>query len=121
MREVIERPEPQPVEEIHHRIFKGRCVQCQRWQEAPVDLHEEVGEQGRIGVRLTRVMATLWTVMRVPLRQIRALLLILSDDEVSSGEIVERLPRVVTHADPVLETIKEQRRASSAVQADETG
>lgn len=27
-REVIELPEPQPVEVIHHRIFKGWCAQC---------------------------------------------------------------------------------------------
>jgi transposase len=59
--------------------------------------------------------------MRLPLRQIRALLLILSGCEVSIGEIVQLLYRVATHADPVLERIKAQLRASPAVQADKTG
>jgi transposase len=121
VREVIDLPEPQPVEVIHHRIFKGWCAQCQCWHEAPVDLHEEVLGQGRIGVRLTSVIALLRTVMRLPIRQIRALLRILYRCEISTGEIVELLHRVVSHAKPVLERIKGQIRASPAVQADETG
>lgn len=48
VREVIERPEPQPVEVIPRRIFKGWCAQCQQW-------HEDVLGQGRSGVRLTSV------------------------------------------------------------------
>jgi transposase len=121
VREVIELPEPQPVEVIHHRIFKGWCAQCQKWHEAPVDLHEEALGQGRVGVRLTSLIALLRTVMRLPVRQIRALLLILSGCEISTGEIAELLHRVVSHAQPVLEAIKGQIRASPAVQADETG
>lgn len=121
VREVIELPEPQPVEVIHHRIFKGWCAQCQKWHEAPVDLHEEALGQGRVGVRLSSLIALLRTVMRLPVRQIQALLLILYGCEISTGEIVELLHRVVKHAQPVLEAIKGQIRASPAVQADETG
>ncbi|HLI06882.1 MAG TPA: IS66 family transposase [Ktedonobacteraceae bacterium] len=121
VREVIELAEPQPVEVIHHRIFKGCCTQCQRWHEAPVDLHEQVLGQGRIGVRLTSLIALLRTVTRLPVRQIRSLLLLLYGCEISIGEIVELLHRVVTQAKPVLEEIKAQIRASPAVQADETG
>lgn len=121
VREVIELPDPHPVEIIHHRIFKGWCAHCHCWHEAPVDLHEEVLGQGRIGVRLTSVIALVRTVMRLPVRQIRALLLILYQCEISTGEIVELLHRVVSHAEPVLERIKGQIRASPAVQADETG
>ncbi|WP_040448443.1 IS66 family transposase zinc-finger binding domain-containing protein [Ktedonobacter racemifer] len=40
VREVIDVPSPPPVEVLHHRIFKGWCAQCQKWHEAPVDLHE---------------------------------------------------------------------------------
>src|SRR5690348_5255307 len=47
VREVIDVPDPSPVEVIHHRIFKGWCAQCQKWHEAPVDLHEQVLGQGR--------------------------------------------------------------------------
>jgi transposase len=121
VREIIELPDPQPVEVIHHRIFKGWCAQCQKWHEAPVDLHEEALGQGRIGVRLTSLIALLRTVMRLPVRQIRALLLMLYGCQISAGEIVELLHRVVSHAQPMLEAIKGHIRASPAVQADETG
>ncbi|HEY1348761.1 MAG TPA: transposase [Ktedonobacteraceae bacterium] len=86
-----------------------------------MDLHEEVLGQGRIGVRLTSVIALLRTIMRLPVRPIRTLLLMLSGCEISTDEIVERLHRVVNHAKPVLEAIKGQIRASPAVQAEETG
>jgi transposase len=121
VREVIELPAPQPVEVIHHRIFKGWCAQCQKWHAAPVDLHEQALGQGRIGVRLSSLIALLRTLMRLPVRQIRALLLILYGCQISHGEIVELLHRMVSHAQPVLEAIKGQIRASPAVQADETG
>jgi len=121
VREVIELPQPRPVEVIHHRIFKGWCAQCQRWHEAPLDLHEQVLGQGRIGVRLSSLIALLRTVMRLPVRQIRALLLILYGCQISTGEIVELLHRLVSHAKPVLAAIKNHIRASPAVQADETG
>lgn len=121
VREVIDMPPPPPVEVTHHRIFKGWCAQCQHWQEAPVDLHEQVVGQGRLGVRLVSLMATLRTVMRLPIRQIRDLLQTLHGVQVSTGEIVEVLHRLVTHAQPVLDDLKAQIRASPAVQADETG
>ena len=41
--------------------------------------------------------------------------------EVSIGEIVEILHRLVTHAQPVLDDLLTTIRASPAVQADETG
>jgi transposase len=121
VREVIDLPPPEPVEVIHHRIFQGWCAQCQKWHEAPVDLNAEVLGQGRIGVRLASLMATLRTVMRLPIRQIRDLLHILHGFEVSIGEIVEVLHRLVAHAQPVLDDLKTTIRASPAVQADETG
>jgi hypothetical protein len=86
-----------------------------------VDLHEQALGQGRVGVRLSSVIALLRTVMRLPVRHIRTLLLILSGCEISTGEIVELLHRVVNHAKSVLEATKGQIRASRAVQADETG
>ena len=115
VREVIELPEPQPIEVIHHRIFKGWCAQCQQWHEAPVDLHEQALGQGRVGVRLSSLIALLRTLMRLPVRQIQTLLCILYGCQISTGEIVELLHRVVKHAKPVLEAIKGQIRASPAV------
>jgi transposase len=121
VREVIDVPPPPPVEVTHHRIFKGWCAQCQKWHEAPVDFHTEVLGQGRLGVRLSSLIATLRTVMRLPIRQIRELVQILHGFEVSIGEIVEVLHRLVAHAQPVLDDLKTTVRASPAVQADETG
>jgi transposase len=121
VREVIDVPSPPPVEVIHQRIFKGWCAQCQKWHEAPVDLQAEVLGQGRLGVRLASLIATLRTVMRLPIRQIRELLRTLHGFEVSIGEIVEVLHRLRNHAQPVLAGLKATMRASPAVQADETG
>ncbi len=121
VREVIDIPPPPPVEVIHHRISQGWCALCQKWHEAPVDLHAEVLGQGRIGVRLASLIATLRTVMRLPVRQIRALLHTLHGFEVRSGEIVEVLHRLVAHAQPILNDLLTTIRASPAVQADETG
>jgi transposase len=121
VREVIDVPPPPSVEVTHHRIFKGWCAGCQKWHEAPVDFHTEVLGQGRLGVRLSSLIATLRTVMRLPIRQIRQLLLSLHGVEVSIGEIVEVLHRISTHAQPLLADLKATIRASPAVQADETG
>lgn len=121
VREVIEVPPPPPVQVIHHRILKGWCTSCQKWQEAPVDVQHEVLGQGRLGVRLISLIALLHTVMRLPVRQIRALLSTLHGVDVSIGEISEILHRLVAHAQPALEQLKRTLRASPAVQADETG
>jgi transposase len=121
VREVIDVPPPPPVEVTHHRIFKGWCAQCQKWHEAPVDFHTEVLGQGRLGVRLSSLIALLRMVMRLPIRQIRDLLQTLHGVEVSIGEIVEVLHRLSAHAQPVLDDLKAEIRASPAIQADETG
>jgi transposase len=121
VREVIEIPEPRPVEIIHHRIYKGWCAQCQKWHEAPVDLQAEVLGQGRLGVRLVSLIATLRTVMRLPVRQIGTLLSTLYGVVISAGEISEVLHRLVAHAQPQLDALKTHLQASPAVQADETG
>ena len=71
MREVIDIPTPSPIEVTHHHLYKGWCATCQKWHEAPVDLQEQVMGQGRIGVRLTSLIATLRMVMRLPIRQIQ--------------------------------------------------
>ena len=120
-REVIDLPPPAPVQITQHRLFKGWCAGCQKWHEAPVDLHAEVLGQGRIGVRLSSMIAYLRTSLRLPIRQIRELLSTLHGFEVSVGEIVEGLHRIRTHAQPVLDDLKTQICSSAAVQADETG
>ncbi|MFL5658772.1 MAG: IS66 family transposase [Ktedonobacteraceae bacterium] len=120
-REIIDVPPPPPVEVTHHRIYKGWCAYCQQWHEAPVDFSEQVLGQGRIGVRLASMIAYLRTVMRLPVRQLRDVLRDLHGFEVSLGELVELLHRIRAYAQPVLQALKAQVRASPAVQADETG
>ena len=120
-RAVIDVPPPPAVQITEHRIFKGWCAGCQKWHEAPVDLHIEVLGQGRIGVRLASMIAYLRPSLRLPMRQIRELLHTLHGVQVSVGEIVELLHRLGAHAQPVLDALLTQIRASPAVQADETG
>ena len=120
-REVIDVP-PLPVVEVtEHRMYKGWCTGCQKGYEAPVDFSEQVLGQGRIGVRLSSIIAYLRTVMRLPLRQLRDVLRDLHGFEVSLGELVELLHRITEYAQPVLSGLKAEIRASPAVQADETG
>ncbi len=120
-REVIDIPVPPPVQVIEHRIYKGWCTQCHKWHEAPVNLHEHVLGQGRIGVRLASIIAYLRSSMRLPIRQLREALRNLHGFEVSTGEIVELLHRIRHHAQPMLDDLRAEIRASPAVQADETG
>ncbi len=120
-REVIDVAMPAPVEVTHHRIYKGWCAGCQRWYEAPLDVQQQVIGHGRIGVRLASLIATLRTVMRLPIRQVQAYLLTLHGVTISSGEIVELLHRIKAQMQPQLDALKREIRASPAVQADETG
>jgi transposase len=121
LREVIAVPAPAPVEVTEHRIYKGWCAGCQKWHEAPADLHEQAMGKSRIGVRLASLIATLRTVMRLPIRQIQAYLLTLHGVKISSGEIVELLHRIKEQMQPQLDALKLEIRASPAIQADETG
>lgn len=121
VREVIELPSPPPVEVIHHRIFHGWCEHCQKWHEAPVDVSGEVLGQGRLGGRIVSLIATLSSVMRLPVRHIQMLLCTLHGLQISLGEISEGLARLVALAQPVLNDLKVQLLKSPAAQADETG
>jgi transposase len=120
-REIIDVPPPARVEVTEHRISKGWCAGCQKWHEAPVDFSEQVIGQGRIGVRLSTIVAYLRTVMRLPLRQLRDGLRNLHGFEVSVEELVDLLHRIRAYVQPVLSSLKAQVRASPAIQADETG
>jgi transposase len=119
-REVIDIPPPPQVVITQHHIYKGWCSNCQKWHETPVDLHEEVLGQGRIGVRLASLIATLRTVMRFPIRQIVTYLETVHRVKVSPGEIVELLHRIASHVQPQVSGIKAQIQKSQACQADET-
>jgi transposase len=74
-----------------------------------------------MGVKLTSVVAYLRTVMRLPVRQIQADLCTLHGLKISGAEIVERLHRAKGQLHLAVAALKQQIRASPAVQADETG
>lgn len=76
--------------------------------------------QGRLGVRLASLIATLRIVM-LPLRQIQEYLHTLHAVTISLGEIVEVQHRLNAQLQPQLESLKAAGRASPAIQADETG
>ncbi len=121
VREVIDLPTPSPLEVTHHYLYKGWCADCQKWHEAPLDLQKQVMGQGRIGVRLTGLIATLRLVMRLPIRQIQTYLRTLHGVTISNGEIVELQHRLKKQMQPHLNALKAEIRASPAVQMDETG
>jgi len=120
-RQVIELPPPPPIEVTEHVVYHGWCSQCQQWREAPLDVSRQVIGQGRMGVKLTSLIAYLRTVMRLPVRQIQAYLATLHDLKISSGEIVELLHRAKGQLHLAVAALKQEIRASPAVQADETG
>jgi transposase len=74
----------------------------------------EVIGHGRMGVKLTSVIAYLRTVMRLPVRQIQAYLATLHGLKISSGEIVELLHRAKGHLEPLLAALRQEIRASPA-------
>jgi len=120
-RQVIEIAPPPPVEVTEHVVYHGWCSACQKWREAPLDVSAEVLGQGRLGVKISSVIAYLRTVMRLPLRQIQAYLATLHDLKLSLGEITEVLHRLSEKMEPTLAALKATIRGSPAVQADETG
>ncbi len=120
-RQVIELPDPMPVEIIEHRIYKGWCACCQKWHEASCPMQGVVLGQGRIGVRIASLIGYLRCVLRVPIRQIRQYLESVHALSLSTGEIVEVLHATEKATQETVATIKETIGASEAVQADETG
>ena len=120
-RQVIEIAPPPPVEVTDHVVYHGWCSQCQHWREAPLDMSAQVLGQGRLGVKITSLIAYLRTVMRVPVRQVQAYLATLHGLKISVGEIVEVLHRLKGELEPTLAALKAAIRGSPAVQADETG
>jgi hypothetical protein len=120
-RQVIEIPPPPPIEVTEHVVYHGWCSACQKWRESPLDVSGEVMGQGRLGVKITSLIAYLRTAMRLPVRQIQAYLQTLHGLSISVGEIVEMTHRLKQAMEPSLTTLKQAMRSSPAVQADETG
>lgn len=117
-RQVIELPPPPAVEVREHVVYHGWCSHCGTWREAPLDVSREVVGQGRFGVKIASLITYLRTVMRLPVRQIQAYLASLHGLSISSGEIIGLAQRVKAQLEPQLAEVKQQIRASPAVQMD---
>jgi transposase len=120
-RQVIDLPEPAPVEITEHRLLKRHCPACDRWWTPRVDFGGQVLGQGRFGVRLVSVIAYLRQSARLPLRTIQHLLASLYEVRLSRGALVDVLQRLRRATHPEQAALLEQARASPIVHMDETG
>jgi hypothetical protein len=120
-RQVIERPEPQPVSIIEHRMLKRHCPVCERWWTPQVDFGGHVLGQGRFGVRLVSLIAYLRQSARLPVRPIQPVLAMLHRLHLSVGAIIALLQRLHHATQPEQEALLAQARASPIVHMDETG
>ncbi len=120
-RQIIELPEPQPVEVIEHQVVKRYCPHCQRWQSPKLDLRGQVFGQGRIGLRLVSMIAYLRQALRLPVRRIKDYLETCHRCSLSIGEIVELLHDMRQATEEAVTALKERMRQSKIVHADETG
>ena len=119
-RQVLELPEPQPIEVIEHQVIKRWCAWCKRWQAPTLDLSGQVLDQSRMGVRLTSLIAYLRHTLRLPVRRIQAYLETFHQFSISIGELTELLHHVRRSTQPALDKLKAQARASPILHADET-
>jgi len=120
-RQVVELPEPAPVEVIEHQVIKRWCPVCQSWHSPQLDLAGQVLGQGRIGVRIASLVVYLRTTLRLPVRQVQGYLQTLHNLNLSVGEIVELAHDVRQKLQPQADGLLEQVNASPIVHADETG
>jgi hypothetical protein len=119
-REVIELPQPQPVEVIEHRIIKRFCPHCRQWHSPTLDLRGQVLGQGRIGVRIASLVAFLAQGLRLPIRRIQAYLRAIHQLTISTGEVVELLHALRRALQSQVDALKTQARASPILHGDET-
>jgi transposase len=121
VRQVIELPEPRPVEIIEHQVIKRYCPHCGRWYSPKLDLSGQVLGQGRMGVDLVSLIGYLRMTLRLPVRAIQSYLKAVYRLSISSGEIVELLHQLCAATAETVEGLKGQMRGSAVVHADETG
>lgn len=119
-REVIE-VVPAPVVVTEHVYVERRCPRCGgRWLPGP-ELAGLVVGQGRLGVGLLSLIATLREELRLPIGAIQWYLRTVHGLRLSVGAIVAALHTVAARAAPLVGDLREQIRASPVLHVDETG
>ena len=121
VRQVIEIPEPKPVEVVEHRVIKRYCPHCERWRSPKLELAGQVLGRGRMGIRLVSLIAYSRATLRQPLRQIQAYLKTFHQLVISEGEIVYLLDQVREATKETVEGFRGQAQRSEVLHADETG
>jgi transposase len=119
--QVIELPEPRPVEVIDHELLAYRCPGCRRRVRArPPGL--EAGRLGRcrFGPRLLAQVAHMATVERLPGRLIVQRLADAHGLTLSHGGLIGLLRQVAVRLDPVYQYLGATVRTSAMTHADET-
>ena len=119
-RQIIDIPEPQPVEVVEHRLEQGWCNHCRSWHVPERKWPEAMG-QGRIGVRLTGMVGYMRSILRLPCRQIQAFLQSVHRVRLSVGELVNLSRKVEQRLDDEVTGIKQEARGSPYLHMDETG
>lgn len=120
-REVVELPEPQPVEVIEHQVIKRWCPHCQAWRSPRLDLSGQVLGHGRMGVRIASAVVYLRTTLRVPVRGVQEYLETLHGLRLSAGEIAELMHGTRQALQGQMEELQAAVRTSRVVHCDETG
>ena len=125
VRQVIELPEPLPVEVTEHRVIRRYCPRCQKWRSPKLALHGEHGERqvlgrGRIGTRLISLIATIRHELRLPFERIQWYLGTFHRLKLSIGELVYLLDQVREATKPAVESLRDEARKSKVLHADET-
>ena len=120
-RQVVEIPEPQPVEVVEHLIEKRWCRGCRQWQWPRVEWDRVVFGQGRIGIRVAGLVAHLRAMLRLPVRTIQQYLATMHQLKLSVGEISALCRRVSERLAAVGEQMKAEARANPVAHMDETG
>lgn len=119
-REVIEVPLV-PAEVSEHVYIARTCPLCQKRQVPQADLGGLVVGRQRLGVNLISLIVTLREEGRLPVRAIQWYLATFHQLSLSVGAIVGLLQQTARQAQPAVEEIRQQVRASAAVCGDETG
>jgi transposase len=119
-RQVVDLPPPVPVVVTQHQFMRRWCPVCQKWRVPPLPADLALG-QGRLGLRVASLVATLRTALRLPIGQIQLYLATLHGLRLSRGALVDLLRRVAQAAEPAVTDLQAQAQASPILHADETG
>lgn len=120
--QVIELPSPVHAQVTAHVLMRRQCPQCRHRSFPRVPgLPENRLGLCRFGPRLVATVATMATIERLPICQIRECLHREYELDLSLGGIVGLLRLAARKGTPVYEGIKADIRGSPVVHADETG